>query len=503
MTPEKTTLIIPPSPFLADQRVFPFLGILKVAASLKEKGQDVDVLDLSGISNYPDVVKDYLEVNKGSLRIGITATTPQFPDAVKITQTIRSRAPEAKILLGGTHATLVGSARELDKKKGSGARGTRAYNQMLEIFDTIVLGDGENAIFEAIKDDAPPVIDASSPKSEHYLKRGTLDKYPFPARELIDMDSYHYRIDGLDAQSLIAQLGCPFECGFCGGRNTYAFRVTRTRSVESILDEVDVLAKKYGKHGIMFYDDELNVNNDSLLELLNGLVKYQQDNNLNLRLRGFVKAELFSAEQAKMMYLAGFRDVLSGVESGDRTMLDTMRKHTTPEINSLWIRLCHEAGLRAKALMSIGHPGESRKTIENSLEWVIQNKPDDIDWTIITQYPGTPYFDQSIPHPTKPGVWVYTEPRSGNVLYSQDVNFAQKAEYYKGVPGDYTSYVWTESLSPEDLVEGRDNCEKVSRVRLGLAEIRSVPAQLFENSMGQGRILPKAILRQTSGLDHR
>ncbi len=175
-----------------------------------------------------------------------------------------------------------------------------------------------------------------------------------------------------------------------------------------------------------------------------------------------------------------------------------MRKHTTPEINTRWVNLCHEAGLRAKALMSIGHPGETRQTVENSLNWVLTNRPDDVDWTIITQYPGTPYFDQSVPHETAGGVWVYTEPRTKNVLFSQDVNFAQQAGYYKGVPGDYTSYVWTESLSPQNLVELRDECEKKSRTRLGLAEIRSVPAEQFEHSMGQGRRLPISILRQTS-----
>lgn len=491
-SPETTTLIIPPSPFLADQRVFPFLGPLKVAAVLEKEGLGVNVLDLSGVENYQHAVRAYLETDgRNSQRIGITATTPQFSEAVKITETIRSQRPGVKVILGGPHATLVGSARE-------NGRGARAYKQMLEIFDTVVLGDGEKAIFEAIKDGGPQVIDASSPKSPLYLERGTLEKYPFPARDLIDFSSYHYKIDGIDAQSLIAQLGCPFECGFCGGRNTYAFRVTRTRSTESILGEVDILVKKYGKRGIMFYDDELNIKNISLMGLLEGLVRYQADNKIELRLRGFVKAELFTAEQAKAMHRAGFRDLLSGVESGDPKILETMRKHTTPEINSQWVRLCHEAGLRAKALMSIGHPGETRQTVENSLEWVLQNRPDDVDWTIITEYPGSPYFDQSVPHEKEKGVWVYTEPKTGKVLFSQDVNFAEKAEYYKGVPGNYTSDVWTESLTREDLVRLRDNSERQTRHALGLPKIQSVPAQQFEHSMGQGKRLPVSILKQFS-----
>jgi anaerobic magnesium-protoporphyrin IX monomethyl ester cyclase len=44
-------LIIPPSAFLLDERVFVSLGILKVAAVLEQAGHDVEVLDCSGIVN--------------------------------------------------------------------------------------------------------------------------------------------------------------------------------------------------------------------------------------------------------------------------------------------------------------------------------------------------------------------------------------------------------------------------------------------------------------------
>lgn len=497
MNYEKTALVIPPSPFLADERVFPFLGILKVASALEQNGHQVDVLDLSGVRNYQEVVQDYLQSRgKEAARIGITATTPQFPQAVAIAEMVRRESPDSRVIFGGAHATMVGSAYELDQKRGLEGRGTHAYQQMTDIFDTTVVGDGELAIFEALKEGAPKVIDAGNRESAFFLQRGTLESYPFPARHLIDMDSYHYKIDGKDAQSMIAQLGCPFECGFCGGRNTPSFRIARSRSVESILEEVDILAGKYKKDGIMFYDDELNINPKTLAELTEGLIKYQEKTGKEMRFRGFVKAELFTPEQAREMYRAGFRVMLSGVESGDDGILDTMRKHTTRAINSRWVKYCHDAGLEAKALMSIGHPGETRQTIENSLEWVLSNRPDDVDWTIITQYPGSPYFDQSVPHPTQKDVWVYTQPKTKQVLYSQDVNYAEKAEYYKGVPGDYTSYVWTDQLTPQELVVLRDWCETTSRRELGLSSVQTVAAVQFESSMGQ-RKLPRSILRST------
>ena len=60
--------------------------------------------------------------------------------------------------------------------------------------------------------------------------------------------------------SLIAQLGCPFSCGFCGGRESPMLRRVRTRSTENVVAELCHLHDHYGVTGFMLYDDELNVN---------------------------------------------------------------------------------------------------------------------------------------------------------------------------------------------------------------------------------------------------
>ena len=88
MEKQKICLIIPPSVFLLDEKVFIFLGILKIAAVLELEGYIVDVLDLSGIQNYEDVIEEYL-FNKDTKLFGLTATTPQIPQTVKIAELIR------------------------------------------------------------------------------------------------------------------------------------------------------------------------------------------------------------------------------------------------------------------------------------------------------------------------------------------------------------------------------------------------------------------------------
>ena len=68
------------------------------------------------------------------------------------------------------------------------------------------------------------------------------------------------------------------------------------------------------------------------------------------------------------------------------------------------------------------------------------------------------------------------------------------AEYYKGVPGEYTSYVYTDFLSPKDLVRLRDWLEADVRRTLGIPYQTAAPAVRYEHSMGQGNI-PSNILR--------
>ena len=80
----KICLIIPPSPFLLDERVFVQLGILKIASALEQQNYTVDMIDLSGVENYTDVLTDYVKRKDSSTIFGITATTPQVPYAVKI-----------------------------------------------------------------------------------------------------------------------------------------------------------------------------------------------------------------------------------------------------------------------------------------------------------------------------------------------------------------------------------------------------------------------------------
>jgi anaerobic magnesium-protoporphyrin IX monomethyl ester cyclase len=486
-------LIIPPSAFLLDERVFVSLGVLKVAASLEAQRYRVNLLDLSGVENFLAPLEDYLAGCR-DLAIGITTTTPQLPAVMRIAATIRRLRPDLRLILGGPHVTLVYSAKKLETKRGvANGRGHRSAAQLEAAFDVLCSGDGELAIFEALKENAPKLIDGDDPKGGLFLTDQMFTESPQPARHLVDLKSYRYSIEGHRATSLIAQLGCPFGCGFCGGRNSKSLRQIRNRSVESILTEVEHLHREHDFTGFMFYDDELNVSK-SFVELMNGLSDLQSRLGAEFRLRGFVKSELFTLEQATAMFRAGFRWLLCGFEAANERILINIDKRAKLADNDRCVGYAKQAGLKIKALMSCGHPGDSEETVADIRDWLIRNQVDDFDCTVITTYPGTPYYDLAVPHTTERDVWTYTHPKTKDRLHAREVDYTVCADYYKGDPnGGYRSFVYTDHLSAERLVELRDMVERDVRRTLNIPFNPGAPALRYEHSMGQG--LPDFIHR--------
>jgi radical SAM superfamily enzyme YgiQ (UPF0313 family) len=484
----KGALVIPPSAFLLDARVFVSLGILKVAAALEARGVMVDVIDLSGVANYKDALSDYLH-NSRPEWVGITATTPQMPYVTELSRLVRSHG--AKAILGGPHPTLTNAAYKNEKKLHRSGRGGKAWEQLLEEFDVVVTGDGEKAIFEAI-DKSCGHVDADDPRSELWVSEKEMMDLQ-PARHLVDLSSYHYSIDGERATSLIGQLGCPFQCAFCGGRASPMLRRSRVRTVPDIIAEVAHLHDRHGYKGFMFYDDELNVAK-SMPALMDAIHLLAVSRKTEFRLRGFIKAELFTDEQAASMVRAGFKWILVGFESGSPRILENIRKQATVEDNTRCLEIARRHGLKVKALMSIGHAGESAETIAETQAWLLKMMVDDFDATIITTYPGTPYYDEA--YESSAGIWTY-QAKGGDKLHAYALDYSKVSDYYKGDPNaGYKAYVFTDHLSSEDLVGLRGQLEQKVRTELSIPFYPGAPAVQYEHSMGMAG-LPDTILRSS------
>lgn len=462
----RVCLVSPPSPFLLDDRVFPSLGVLQVAAALEAAGHDVFVSDLGG-------VKDCSHEMAGIARIGwdvygVTATTPQFPTAVDLAGVIRAFDPGKRLIIGGAHATVM--------------------PESCSMFDVVVRGDGEGAVLDALKVPNGSVLDAATTTSKGVLA------WRWPARHLIDMSTYKYKLHGVSGTSMMWSMGCPYGCVYCCGRTLAYYRRVRSRLASDVVREAEHLVSEYGIGSVTAFDDEVNLLNEPLIELCKALTP------LGLKYRAFVKANLFTDLQADVMAKAGFVEVCTGVESGDDRVLGIMQKQTSREVNKRFIDIAHKHGMKAKAFCSLGHPGETYESAMNLKDWLLWAKPDDFDVTVITVYPGTRlYEDRQYLYTDESGhrvcQYVHRSRRddeNGAILYFEEVDYAREFVFYKGRPKEYVSHVWTPDLGKADLARLRDAIEDDVRTVLKIPYPRKYSGDYldsegnFNHSMGAG-----------------
>ena len=387
------TLINPDSPFLLDPKVMPNLGLLYISSYLKSRGVKVNFVDLAGEDKEIPVTGHY----------GITATTPQFPEAVKILKRIKSSNPDSKVLIGGPHATLMP-----EECVDAG-------------FDWTIQGEGEWAIHDILKSptsyEGYPVLATSLPD---------INGLPFPDRSLVK--DYTYTIDGKKATTMVTSRGnCPFNCAFCS--KTWKTKM-RFRSVENVVEEAKEL-KKFNYSGIQFYDDELFINRERDFEICSRL------KDLELVWRCFTRSNLVDEEMAAIASESGCKEMLIGIESGSDDILKNIDKGVTVEQDVEAVKILHRHNIRVKAAMIIGLPGESDETLKETWKFCESMKPyiADFDFTILIPYPGSPIFE----HPEK-----------------YDIKFKVKdvTAPYKG--GSWRSIVSTSRLSEEQITKWRE-----------------------------------------------
>lgn len=445
-----------PSPFLTDEKTLMPLGLLYIGASIEHSGQECAIIDLAGVEDYVQKTITELEKHKFSA-VGIGITTSQAPIARNLAREIRKHFPGVRIVVGGPHVThcLQAQPRQPERTK-------KIIADLNDNYDVLVMGDAEKAIFPAFESNAPKIINAATKLSPYYVDEEFLDSIPFPARHLIDIQSYHYNlghssIHDMNAINIMSQRGCPYACRFCASRMDKFGRTIRRTGPKKVVEEVEFLYKTYGYTDFTFYDDELNVDPD-LGSLLNQLKDLQMKVGKAFRFRCFVKANLVTKPQMKELADAGFKVIATGAESGSQRILTNMLKKATVQHNTQVVEWAREYGIYTKSIMSLGHPGESPETLKETEDWLDKVKLDDVNFTIISALPSSAYYDSAV---WNGKVWVYTSPETGDKLYDVGIDWTEVVHFYNADPRiKYESTVYTDSLSREDLVKWHTYFEK-------------------------------------------
>ncbi|MHC4942403.1 MAG: B12-binding domain-containing radical SAM protein [Planctomycetota bacterium] len=189
-----------------------------------------------------------------------------------------------------------------------------------------------------------------------------LDLLPMPAYHLLPMDLYRDNTAPDKKLGVIpTSRGCPMKCIFCS-KIMYGSRY-RIRSIENVLEEVDLLVRRYGVRSIFFHDQILTFKRKRTEELLHALVERNYDLTWRCQTRIFTLDE----DLLELMKKAGCVTVHVGLESTDPKVQSAMQK-TDADIDKFkeLYALGQKIGVTIAPNMIIGLPNDTRESIMES-----------------------------------------------------------------------------------------------------------------------------------------
>jgi radical SAM superfamily enzyme YgiQ (UPF0313 family) len=366
------------------------LGILYIASYLENKGYNVEVIDaeqqLLTQNQTVEKIKEIADKHEYCY-VGMSATTVCFNNTLELAKKLKERIPNLKIILGGVHVTALPE-----------------HAISFDCFDFGIIGEGEVTTYELLE----TLIyngDVNTVNGIVYKKDGNLiytppreliknlDELPFPARHLLkDITKY---IPGLSdyktlpVTNIITSRGCPGLCTFCS--NAVFGRTYRSRSALNIFQEIKEVLQKYKVREIHFIDDTFLLNKKRVHELFD----LCNNNNLKFTWSCYSRIDNVNPEFLKFLKQNGCWRISFGIESGDKRVLDDIRKRITLDNAYEVISYCNKIGIKTTGLFMIGHPTDTIESINNTINFAIKTPFTDAACCISTPLPGSEQFKEN------------------------------------------------------------------------------------------------------------
>ena len=189
--------------------------------------------------------------------------------------------------------------------------------------------------------------------------------------------------------SLYTGRGCRSKCTFCLWPQTVGGHRYRTRSPEHVLEEVALIPKYFPQVKEVFFDDDTFTDNAPRAETIaRGLGR------LGITWSCNAKANV-SYETLKVLRDNGLRLLLVGYESGNQQILNNIKKGLRLDIARRFTRDCRTLGITIHGTFILGLPGETRETIQETIEYAKEINPHTIQVSIAAPYPGTYLYKQA------------------------------------------------------------------------------------------------------------
>jgi radical SAM superfamily enzyme YgiQ (UPF0313 family) len=182
--------------------------------------------------------------------------------------------------------------------------------------------------------------------------------------DLSDMDISNYIF-----MAATGSRSCPYECSFCNVKIYWGKH--EIKNVKQTVGEMIDLYERYGNQLFFMYDALLN-------SFITDFSREIIDSEVPLYYVGYLKASkaACNVENAMLWRRGGFYRARMGVESGSQRMLDIIKKKITPQVIKETIINLAYAGIKTTTYWIIGHPGETEKDFQQTLDIVEELRND-------------------------------------------------------------------------------------------------------------------------------
>ncbi len=356
------------------------LGLISIGSHLKRIGHEVKIYDRC-IDAVP--LKKILDDFKPDM-VGISVMSSRgLKDAVKVSKISKER--NICVAWGGQMPSM---QPELVLEN--------------EFVDYVMIGEGEFTFEELIqvvehKREAETVDGIAFRRNgeiirTHYREFADLSEMPITDWSLIDVDKYSQPY--LVCKKMVylySSKGCPCCCTFCS--NACFHRSThRKRPNEYVIEEIKYLIENHGVDGVYFSDELWCVKRSDMLDFC----KRIKDNNLDFKWGVQLRIGLFDEEDFRIMYDAGCRWVLFGIETGSKEMLKTVKKNIDYGKIVPTFKYLKEIGYTTVASFIIGYPDETEEQLKDTVALLNSISASLTPVFHFTPLPGTELYDEVV-----------------------------------------------------------------------------------------------------------
>jgi radical SAM superfamily enzyme YgiQ (UPF0313 family) len=179
--------------------------------------------------------------------------------------------------------------------------------------------------------------------------------------------------------------GCRFACRFCAV-SRYFDKKHYVRAIDEVLREIDAQARKF----LFFVDDNIASDRRALVELCHALIP--------MKVHWVSQASLDVTRDSEVMRLlqrSGNWGNVMGFESISPESLREMKKSPNVAQFSRYrseVQSLRDHGMQTWAAFTLGHDHDTRQSIDDTVDFALENKFAFAAFNIVTPYPGTPLY---------------------------------------------------------------------------------------------------------------